>query len=417
MPNFLGTHQTFNEQYGRLISRGQRIEASADDIRNGCEKLKLLHQQVLPFILRREKDQVLKDLPPKTVTVVSVPMSPFQLKIQTKFSSGTMGRRALGHMDELLRAVVPDRSVPSEADRVVDTNKKADSALKGILFLRLLATHPCLVRKGSNDEWYRAMATAEVSGKFLVLKDLLHTMCPHDKSLVAADNDDSLLYCSAGEEADLIGYEEDIEGLLHSNEVLQASSKCLVFAQFKSSLDLLEELLLKTHLSHIRYLRLDGSIPASERTQVAEQFNGDPSIQLMILTTRVGGLGLNLTSADSVVFLESDFNPFADLQAMDRVHRIGQTKAVNVYRLIVDGSIEERILELQKKKTDMSDAIVNTENSSVYSLGTEHLLDIFERQSIAKEYQHIDLDSLVERYAEDYANLMMDKEHDLVGDE
>jgi TATA-binding protein-associated factor len=78
-----------------------------------------------------------------------------------------------------------------------------------------------------------------------------------------------------------------------------------------------------------------------------------------------------------VIFLEPDWNPFIDLQAMDRAHRIGQTKTVNVYRLITTDTIEEKILKLQDRKRATAEAVVNTDNSTMYSMGTDKLLDIF----------------------------------------
>ena len=84
-------------------------------------------------------------------------------------------------------------------------------------------------------------------------------------------------------------------------------------------------------------MRLDGSVPAAKRQSVANTFNNDPTVDLLLLTTAVGGLGLTLTGADTVIFVEHDWNPSKDRQAMDRAHRIGQTKCVNVYRLITRG--------------------------------------------------------------------------------
>lgn len=107
-----------------------------------------------------------------------------------------------------------------------------------------------------------------------------------------------------------------------------------------------------------------------------------------------------------MIFLESDFNPFADLQAMDRAHRLGQEKKVNVYRIITEDSIEERILEVQKKKVEMSNAIVNTDNSTMYSMGTDRLLDIVttsSRNGKEDEIDDLDLDALVDSVEEDYA--------------
>ena len=97
-------------------------------------------------------------------------------------------------------------------------------------------------------------------------------------------------------------------------------------------------------LPSVSYLRLDGSVEANKRQDIVNKFNSDPSIDVLLLTTSVGGLGLNLTGADTVIFVEHDWNPQKDLQAMDRAHRIGQKKVVNVYRLITRGTLEEKIM-------------------------------------------------------------------------
>jgi TATA-binding protein-associated factor len=109
-------------------------------------------------------------------------------------------------------------------------------------------------------------------------------------------------------------------------------------------LDIIEKDLFKKHMPGVTYLRLDGSIPPSQRHSVVTRFNNDPSIDVLLLTTQVGGLGLNLTGADTVIFVEHDWNPMKDLQAMDRAHRIGQRKVVNVYRLITRATLEEKIM-------------------------------------------------------------------------
>mmetsp|Transcript_18972 Transcript_18972/g.39438 ORF Transcript_18972/g.39438 Transcript_18972/m.39438 type:complete len:220 (+) Transcript_18972:2-661(+) len=165
--------------------------------------------------------------------------------------------------------------------------------------------------------------------------------------------------------------EEDVPHSKNSN------SKCLIFAQFTQSLDVVEKFLLEPHMPSLRYLRLDGSVPMNQRNSIVNCFNQDHNVKVLLLTTKVGGLGLNLTGADKVIFLEPDWNPYVDLQAMDRAHRIGQTKTVNVYRLITSNTIEEKIMQLQRRKKATSDAVVNTENSAMFSMGTDRLLDIF----------------------------------------
>lgn len=153
--------------------------------------------------------------------------------------------------------------------------------------------------------------------------------------------------------------------------------RALIFCQSKAMLDIVENDLLKKHLPAVSYLRLDGSVPAGSRHEIVTKFNSDPSIDVLLLTTLVGGLGLNLTGADTVIFVEHDWNPMKDLQAMDRAHRIGQRKVVNVYRLITRKSLEEKIMCLQKFKLLTANTVVSNENASMETMGTDQLLDLF----------------------------------------
>lgn len=120
--------------------------------------------------------------------------------------------------------------------------------------------------------------------------------------------------------------------------------RVLIFCQLKQMLDIIENDLFKTLMPSVTYMRMDGGTDVSKRHAVVQTFNGDPSIDCLLLTTHVGGLGLNLTGADTVIFVEHDWNPMKDLQAMDRAHRLGQKKVVNVYRLIMRGTLEEKIM-------------------------------------------------------------------------
>ncbi|KAH8028368.1 hypothetical protein HPB51_016191 [Rhipicephalus microplus] len=90
--------------------------------------------------------------------------------------------------------------------------------------------------------------------------------------------------------------------------------RALIFCQLKGMLDIVEKDLLTTHMSSVSYLRLDGSVPPGQRQALVQRFNADPSIDVLLLTTQVGGLGLNLTGADTVIFVEHDWNPMKDLQ-------------------------------------------------------------------------------------------------------
>lgn len=120
--------------------------------------------------------------------------------------------------------------------------------------------------------------------------------------------------------------------------------RVLIFCQMKQMLDIIETDLFKQLMPSVTYMRLDGGTDSNKRHAIVQTFNSDPSIDCLLLTTHVGGLGLTLTGADTVIFVEHDWNPMKDLQAMDRAHRIGQKKVVNVYRLITKGTLEEKIM-------------------------------------------------------------------------
>jgi TATA-binding protein-associated factor len=133
---------------------------------------------------------------------------------------------------------------------------------------------------------------------------------------------------------------------LETDETIDTVSqhRVLIFCQLKQMLDIVENDLFKALMPSVTYMRMDGSTDVSKRHAVVQKFNSDPSIDCLLLTTHVGGLGLNLTGADTVIFVEHDWNPMKDLQAMDRAHRLGQKKVVNVYRLIMRGTLEEKIM-------------------------------------------------------------------------
>jgi SNF2 family DNA or RNA helicase len=133
--------------------------------------------------------------------------------------------------------------------------------------------------------------------------------------------------------------------------------RVLIFTQMSKMLDILEEFLCMLGVS---FVRLDGSTKIEMRQYLMDKFNNDPKIFVFILSTRSGGVGVNLTGADTVIFYDSDWNPAMDLQAQDRCHRIGQTKDVHIYRLISESTIEERILLKAHQKKTMNEVIIQS---------------------------------------------------------
>ncbi|KAL4717058.1 hypothetical protein ACJJTC_016945 [Scirpophaga incertulas] len=135
--------------------------------------------------------------------------------------------------------------------------------------------------------------------------------------------------------------------------------RVLIYSQMTKMIDLLEEYM--WHRKH-KYMRLDGSSKISARRDMVADFQARTDIFVFLLSTRAGGLGINLTAADTVIFYDSDWNPTVDQQAMDRAHRLGQTKQVTVYRLICKGTIEERIMQRAREKSEIQRMVISGGN-------------------------------------------------------
>ncbi|XP_054803873.1 protein PHOTOPERIOD-INDEPENDENT EARLY FLOWERING 1 isoform X2 [Prosopis cineraria] len=133
--------------------------------------------------------------------------------------------------------------------------------------------------------------------------------------------------------------------------------RALIFTQMTKMLDILEAFI---NLYGYTYMRLDGSTQPEERQTLMQRFNTNPKIFLFILSTRSGGVGINLVGADTVIFYDSDWNPAMDQQAQDRCHRIGQTREVHIYRLISESTIEENILKKAKQKRALDDLVIQS---------------------------------------------------------
>ncbi|KAL4268117.1 Chromatin-remodeling ATPase INO80 [Pleurotus pulmonarius] len=138
-------------------------------------------------------------------------------------------------------------------------------------------------------------------------------------------------------------------------ELKAGDHRVLVYFQMTRMMDLMEEYLI---YRQYKYLRLDGSSKLEDRRDMVIDWQTKPDIFVFLLSTRAGGLGINLTAADTVIFYDHDWNPSNDAQAMDRAHRLGQTRQVTVYRLITKGTIDERIVQLARVKKDVQDIVV-----------------------------------------------------------
>ncbi|KAF8078067.1 SNF2 superfamily chromatin remodeling protein [Lyophyllum atratum] len=376
MPGFLGTEASFNDRFGKPILSNRDGKAKSGEA--AALALEALHKQVLPFLLRRLKEDVLHDLPPKIIQDYYCELSDLQKHLYDDFSTS--------------------KAHVSAKDAVqADQPRQQQHVFQSLQYLRKLCNHPALVLKKDAEALSAALARAgggsedlsdiHHAPKLLALRQLL-TDCGIGSASGSTDSGKS----------ELIDTVADTGGAFSQHRVL-------IFCQMKQMLDIIETDLFKKHMPSVTYMRLDGGTESSKRHAVVQTFNSDPSIDCLLLTTHVGGLGLTLTGADTVIFVEHDWNPMKDLQAMDRAHRIGQKKVVNVYRLITKGTLEEKIMGLQRFKLNIANSVVTQQNSGLASMDTDLVLDLFRRtteeeDAVAKKNQRNVLQGLEDLPAE-----------------
>ena len=220
-----------------------------------------------------------------------------------------------------------------------------------LMELRKMANHPLLVRKHYDNRTLKLMAKAlmkeecyQTANETYIYEDMqvmhdfeLYCLCKKFKSVYKYKLEDELILESGKfQELDSLLYKYRLEG-----------KRVLLFSQFTMMLDIIEEYMKQRHY---KYLRLDGQTKVAERIDLIDKFNDDSDIFVFLLSTKAGGLGINLTAANVVIIHDIDFNPYNDKQAEDRCHRIGQTKEVIVYRLISQNSVEEGMHRIAEEK-------------------------------------------------------------------
>jgi superfamily II DNA or RNA helicase len=283
-PGMLGTASAFK--------RGLKAAQNGDE-----ENVRMLSRAVRPFVLRRTKSQVAKDLPEKMEETIYCELIPAHRKQYDQLRD---------HYRQALLAKV-------DGDGMA---KSKIMVLEALLRLRQAACHPGLLDRSK---------ITRSSAKLDVL-------------------------------------------LRQIQDVMDEDHKILVFSQFTSLLAIV-----RGHLDKmaVTYAYLDGK--TRKREAVVERFQNDPACKVFIISLKAGGLGLNLTAADYVVLLDPWWNPAVEAQAIDRTHRIGQTRRVFAYRIVARDTVEERILELQQKKKKLADSIITADNSLIRTLTRKDL--------------------------------------------
>ncbi|KAK9320427.1 hypothetical protein V1517DRAFT_348194 [Lipomyces orientalis] len=347
MPGFLGTEKVFNDRFSKPITQSRNSKSSSKEQEAGALALEALHKQVLPFLLRRLKEDVLSDLPPKIIQDYYCDLSDLQKQLYEDF------------------AKKQKKSVQTEVSSTGKENKQ--HIFQALQYMRKLCDHPALVLNPKHPQYDKV--TRQLAAEKRPLRDIAHA--PKLGALHAL-----LLDCGIGtNDATTSSITAAVSEDLAAGVISQ--HRALIFCQLKEMLDIIEHDVFQKLLPTVSYMRLDGSTDARKRQDIVQTFNADPSIDVLLLTTHVGGLGLNLTGADTVIFVEHDWNPMKDLQAMDRAHRIGQKKVVNVYRLITRNTVEEKIMGLQRFKLNIASTIVNQQNAGLSTMDTDQILDLF----------------------------------------
>ncbi|ODA79984.1 hypothetical protein RJ55_02942 [Drechmeria coniospora] len=294
LPNIFKSVKTFDEWFNTPFANtgGQdKMELTEEE---QILVIRRLHKVLRPFLLRRLKKDVEKDLPDKTEKVIKCKFSALQSK--------------------LYKQMVTHNKIAVSDGKGGKTNARGLSNM--IMQLRKLCNHP------------------------FVFDEVENVMNP-----MSVSND--LLWRTAGKF-------ELLDRILPKYQA--TGHRVLMFFQMTAIMDIMEDYL---RYRKMEYLRLDGTTKSDERSDLLREFNAPDSKYFMfLLSTRAGGLGLNLQTADTVIIYDSDWNPHQDLQAQDRAHRIGQKNEVRILRLISSNSVEEKILERARFKLDMDGKVI-----------------------------------------------------------
>ena len=269
MPGFLGTERQFMARYSKPILASRDAKSSSKEQEAGILAMEGLHRQVLPFILRRMKEDVLKDLPPKIMQDYYCELSSLQAQLYEDFYKS----RARQTLKQAIDGEVDDYSTVRDKSATKRPDGGRTHIFQSLQYLRKVCNHPKLVLSPSHPKYDSIIQ--KLNSEKTTLSDINHAA-----KLCALKQ--LLLDCGIGTQS--IGGQT--ESVVNQHRVL-------VFCQLKSMLDIVENDLLKVHMPSVSYMRLDGDVPANSRYSVIHTFNNDPSIDILLLTTQVKLIYLN----------------------------------------------------------------------------------------------------------------------------
>ncbi|XP_072293068.1 lymphocyte-specific helicase-like [Eucyclogobius newberryi] len=317
--------------------------------------LSMLHQILTPFLLRRLKSDVTLEVPPKKEIIVYAPLTAKQEALYMAVVNRTIAKM-LGQEKTEDPVVLTSKGRPKRRSRrAVDyseTDKETGSDLEK--YLERLQKEQEQSLSGSSVVDVQSPLDAQINLKLQNILMLLKKCCNHpylveyplDPATQEFKIDEQLVQTS--------GKFQILDRLLPA--LKKRGHKVLIFSQMTSILDLLMDY---CYLRDFQYSRLDGSMAYTDREENITKFFEDSEVFLFLLSTRAGGLGINLTAADTVIIFDSDWNPQADLQAQDRCHRIGQIKPVVVYRFVTANTIDQKIFERASAKRKLEQMVIH----------------------------------------------------------
>jgi len=326
LPSIFKSVSTFEQWFNApFATTGEKVELNEEET---ILIIRRLHKVLRPFLLRRLKKEVESQLPDKVEYIIKCDMSGLQKVLYRHMQSkGVM------------------LTDGSEKDKKGKGGAKA--LMNTIMQLRKLCNHP------------------------FMFQHIEEAYCEHTNITGGI--------CSGPDLYRTSGKFELLDRILP--KLKQLNHRVLLFCQMTQLMTIMEDYL---NWKSFKYLRLDGTTKADDRGELLKKFNQKTSDYfLFLLSTRAGGLGLNLQAADTVIIFDSDWNPHQDLQAQDRAHRIGQTNEVRVLRLMTVGSVEERILAAARYKLNMDEKVIQAGMFDQKSTGTE-------RQQFLKTILHAD---------------------------
>ncbi|KZT72068.1 hypothetical protein DAEQUDRAFT_664622 [Daedalea quercina L-15889] len=316
------------------------------------ERVSRAKKMLTPFVLRRRKDQVLQDLPKKTERIEWCEMTPLQ---RTLYNDALRRSR---------KTIYDLQETKTRANARTKDKMYLENSANVLMDLRKAASHPMLFRRRFTDSTLTSITKLLLrepdfkkrGALFKLVKEDMEIMTDAELQLFVATYKSTQKYLQPDDCYLQAGKVKVLMSLLNQYQAEQR--RILIFSQFTQILDILEKVL---EHQGIKYLVLTGSTPVDVRQTLVDEFTEDESISVFLLSTKAGGMGINLTAASVVIMFDQDFNPHNDRQAQDRAYRIGQKRDVDVVKLITKGSIEEDMLALGQTKLALDEAVAGEE--------------------------------------------------------